>query len=89
MGGNCLVRGRTIISAVRRHLANRIVNLIEQQADLGRIVRVLIGQRLRHDHAAGCINRQMQLAPRPARLRAVLGKRGKSVGSRSFPACLA
>ena len=36
-----LVSGRTIISAVRCHLANRIVNLIEQRADLGRIVGVV------------------------------------------------
>ena len=49
--------GIAIIRAVRCHLANRSVNLIEQQANLGWIVDVLIGQRLRHDQAAGRIHR--------------------------------
>jgi hypothetical protein len=38
------------------HLANRFVDLIEQRADLGRIVGVLIRQCLCHDHAAGSID---------------------------------
>jgi hypothetical protein len=44
----------------------------EQRADLGRIVDVLIRQRLCPDPAARSIDRQEQLAPRPARLRAML-----------------
>jgi hypothetical protein len=63
---NRLVGGRAIICAVRCHLGNRVVNLIKQRADLGWVVDVLIGQRLRHDHAAGGIHRQMQLALPPA-----------------------
>jgi hypothetical protein len=47
-----------------------IVNLIEPQADRGQVVDVLIRQRLCHDHAAGSIHREMQIAPRRARLRA-------------------
>ncbi len=35
---DCLVRGLTIIRTIGRYLANRFVNLIEQRADLGRIV---------------------------------------------------
>jgi hypothetical protein len=61
-----LIGGCAIIRTVRGHLNNRIVSLIEQRADLGRIVDVLIRQRLCHDHAAGSIDRQMQLAPGPA-----------------------
>src|ERR1700721_2735616 len=67
-----LVGGRTIIGTISRHLANRIVNLIQQRRYLRRIVRILIRQRLRHNHAAGGINRQMQLSPFPARLRTML-----------------
>jgi hypothetical protein len=69
---DCLVPGRTIISAIRCHLADRIVDLIEERADLGRIIRILIRQRLCHDHAVRRVHRQMQLAPRPARLRTML-----------------
>jgi len=69
--GDRLVGGRAIIRAIGRHLDNGIVNLIEQRAYLGRIIRILIRQPLRHDHAAGGIDRQMQLAPCPARLRAM------------------
>jgi hypothetical protein len=67
-----LIAGRAIICAVRGQLNNRIVNLIEPRADLGRIVDGLIRQRLCHDPAARSIDRQMPLAPRPARLRARL-----------------
>jgi hypothetical protein len=67
-----LVNGITIIDAVCCHPANWIVDLLEQRPDLGWIIGVLIRQRLRHDHAAGSIHRQMQLAPRPARFGAVL-----------------
>jgi len=35
--GDRLVDGRAIIRAIRRHPANRVVDLIEQRADLGRI----------------------------------------------------
>ena len=49
------------LCTVRGHLNNRIVYLIEQRADLGRI-DVLIRQRLCHDPAARSINRQMKLA---------------------------
>ena len=73
MGGDCLVGGRAVIRTVGRHLANRSTNLIEQRTDLRRIVGILIRQRLRHDCAAGGVNRQMQFASRPARLRAMLG----------------
>jgi hypothetical protein len=55
--------------SIRCYPLNWVVNLIEQRPDLGRIIRVLIGQRLRHDRAAGGVNRQMQLAPRLARFR--------------------
>jgi hypothetical protein len=44
---------------------------LRERADLGRIVGILIGRHLRHDHAAGSIDRQMQLAPFPARLGAM------------------
>jgi hypothetical protein len=37
-----------------------------QRTDLGWIIRILIRQRLRHDHAAGSIDCQMQLALRPS-----------------------
>jgi hypothetical protein len=37
-----LVGGRTIIGAISRHLADRIVNLIQQRRYLRRIVRILI-----------------------------------------------
>src|ERR1700761_8386552 len=67
-----LIGGCAIIRTVRGHLNNRIINLIEQRADLGRVVYVLIRQRLCHDQAAGSIDRQMPLAPRPARLRTML-----------------
>jgi hypothetical protein len=60
-----LIGGCAIIRTVRGHLSNRIVTLIEPRADLGRIVDVLIRQRLRHDHVAGRIHRQMQLASLP------------------------
>jgi hypothetical protein len=70
--GDCLVGGHAIIRTIGRHLDNRMVNLIEQRADLGRIIRILIRQRVRHDHAVRRVHRQMQLAPFPARLHAVL-----------------
>ena len=47
-----------------------IVNLIEPRADLGRIVDVLVRQRLCNDHAAGSMHREMQFVPCRARLRA-------------------
>ena len=68
-----LIGGCAIIRTVRCYPVNWVVNLIEQRPDLGRIVRVLIGQRLRHDRAADGVNRQMQLAPRPARFRTMFG----------------
>src|SRR3954468_22628573 len=71
--GDRLVDGRTIIRTICRHLNNWLVNLIKQRPDLGRVVGILIRQRLRHDQAAGGIDCQMQLAPRPARLRTMLG----------------
>ena len=64
--GDRLRCGIAIIHAVRCHAANGIVNLIKQRADLGRVIRILVGQRLRHNHAGRRIHRQMQLAPRPA-----------------------
>jgi hypothetical protein len=67
-----LVGGRTIIGTISRHLANRIVNLIQQQRYLRRIVCIPIRQRLCHNRAAGGVNRQMQLSPFPARLRTML-----------------
>ena len=67
-----LVGGRTIISTISRHLVNRIVNLIQQRCYLRRIVRILIRQRLRYNHAAGDINRQMQPSPFLTRLRTML-----------------
>jgi hypothetical protein len=42
MGSNYLVSGVTVIRPIGRDPANRAVNLIEQRADLGRIVAVLI-----------------------------------------------
>ena len=46
--------------------------MIQQRRYLRRIVRVMIGQRLRLNKAAGGINRQMQFPPPPARLRTML-----------------
>jgi hypothetical protein len=46
--------------------------LIKRRGDLGSIVGVLIRQGLRHDHSTVSIDRQMQFAPFPARLRAML-----------------
>ncbi|MDD2878657.1 MAG: hypothetical protein PHT60_16020 [Acidiphilium sp.] len=60
---DCLVGRCAIISTVRSHPTNRTFYLIEQRADLGRIVDVLIRQRLRHDHAAGSVDCQMQISP--------------------------
>jgi hypothetical protein len=54
---------------ISRYLANRILNLIQQRRDPRRIVRILIRQRLCHNHAAGGVNRQIKLSPFPARLR--------------------
>jgi hypothetical protein len=67
-----LLSGVTIIRAIGRHSGNPVFNLIQQRRHLGWIVGVLIRQGLRHDHAAGSIDRQMQFAPFPARLRAML-----------------
>ena len=67
-----LVSGVTIIRAIRRHSGNPVFNPIRQRRHLGWIVGVLIRQSLRHDHAAGSIDRQMQFTPFPARLRAML-----------------
>ena len=69
---DCLVGGGAVIRAAGCRPGYRTVNLIKQRGDLGWIVGILIRQGLRHDHAAGGINRQMQLAPFPARLRAIL-----------------
>src|SRR3954462_1234731 len=68
---NRLVSGVTVIRTIGLYLGNRAVNLIEERPYLGWIVGVLIRQCLRHDHAAGRVDRQMQLAPLPARLRAM------------------
>src|SRR3954465_5078365 len=68
---NRLVSGVTVIRTIGHYLGNRAVNLIEERPYLGWIVGVLIRQCLRHDHAAGRVDRQMQLAPLPARLRAM------------------
>ena len=66
-----LVGGRAVIHAVGRHPDDRTVDLIRQRGDLRWIVGVLIRQGLRHDHAARGIDRQMQFALFPARLRAM------------------
>jgi hypothetical protein len=63
--------GGAIIRAIGWHPGDLAINLIEQRRHLGRIVGILIRQGLRHYHAAGGINRQMQFAPFPARLRAM------------------
>jgi len=55
--GDRLVGGRAIIRAIGGHLHNWIVDLIEQRADLGRIILILIRQCLRHDHAVSRIHR--------------------------------
>ena len=54
------------LKSIRRHAANRRVNLIQQRRDLGGIVAILIREGLRHNHAAVSIDAQMQLAPLPA-----------------------
>jgi hypothetical protein len=66
-----LVGGSAIIRAIGCRPTNPVINLTEQRRHLGRIVGILIPQGLRHDHPAGSVDRQMQLAPRPARLRAM------------------
>jgi hypothetical protein len=66
---NRLVGGVTVIRAIGRYPNNPTVNLIKQRRHLGWIVAVLIGQGLRHDHAAGRVDRQMQFTPFPARFR--------------------
>ena len=71
--GDRLVGGRTIVRGIRRYLNNGIIDLIEQWADPGWIIRILIGQWMRYYHAASRIHRPIQLAPRPSRLRAMLG----------------
>jgi hypothetical protein len=54
-----LVSGIVIIRAISRHPGDLTVNLVKQRGHLERIVGVLIGQGLRDNHAATCINRQM------------------------------
>jgi hypothetical protein len=56
----------------RRDLSDRAVKLIEPWRHLGRIISLLIRPRLRHDHPAGGIDRQMQLARCPAQFGAML-----------------
>ena len=52
-----------IIRAVGYYAGNPAVNVIEQGPDLRWIVGILIREGLRHDHAAGSVDRQMQFAP--------------------------
>ena len=67
------VGGCAVIRAVSRDPCDRDVDLIQQWRHLRWIVIVLIRQCLSDYHAILGIDRQMKLAPFPARLRAVFG----------------
>ncbi len=61
-----------IVSTVGSERSNRAIHLIEQSADLGGIADVAGGQRRRLDLSGVSIHGDVQLAPRPPCLRAVL-----------------
>src|ERR1700676_2795742 len=67
------VGGSAVIRAVSRYPGDRDIDLIQQWRNLRLIVIVLIRQCLSDYHAIFGIDRQMKLAPCPARLRAVFG----------------
>ena len=67
-----LVGGIAIIRAVRQYRGNRAIDLVEQRADQGSIALVRGGQLGGQDVAAVGIDGEVQPAPAPARLAAVL-----------------
>jgi hypothetical protein len=62
----------SIICAISKYCGNRAVDLVEQRADQRRIAVVRGGQFRGEDLTAVGIDRQVELAPAPARLAAVL-----------------
>ena len=51
------------LGTIGHHLADCFVDLSPQRPHLRRVVRLLIGESLRDDHAAVGVDGQMQLAP--------------------------
>ena len=68
---NCPVGGRAIVGTIGGDFFYFFFDLRQQWPHLGRVVSILVGEDLRDYRATGGIDRQMQLAPRPARLRAM------------------
>ncbi len=70
--GDLAVDAVLIVGAVGGERGNRAIHLIEQGADLGRIVDVAGGQRGRRNLPGVGVHGNVQLAPRPPCFRAVL-----------------
>ena len=66
-----LMGGRTIVGTIGDDFFYFFFNLRQQWPRLRRVVRKLIGEHLGNDHVTVGVDRKMQLAPRPARLRAM------------------
>ena len=72
--GNLAMDVLLIVSTVSRERSNRTMYLIEQGADLGRVIDIAGGQRRGRDPSGIDVYDDVQLAPRPSGLRAVLPK---------------
>ena len=70
--GNAVMNAVLVVSAVGDERGHHARDLVEQGADLGAVVDLLGGQRRRDDPARAGVQADVQLAPRPARLGAVL-----------------
>ena len=66
------VNALLVVRAVRREEGDRVLDLVQQGADLGGVVFVAIGQGGGHDPAGLGVHAEMELPPRPAPLGAVL-----------------
>ena len=67
-GGNAFL----VVGAVRGERDHRCRHLVEQGANLGAIIGILVGQHRRDDLAGVGIHAEVQLPPGPARAGAVL-----------------
>src|SRR4051795_10956429 len=70
--GHVGVDALLVVRAVRREGGDRVLDLVQQGADLGGVVFVAVGQGGGHDPAGLGVHAEMELPPRPAPLGAVL-----------------
>src|SRR5665213_1386240 len=61
-----------VVCSVGGERADRTIDLVKQSADLRAVINIIRGQRRRDDLAGVDVNTDVQFAPRPAPVRAML-----------------